>query len=206
MSRGAELTINADYAFLIQPFISKEEVRYYLNGFHVQPHPKSGALIIATDGRTLAIFHDEEGECSVPGTIRLNKTTIAACRPKGETPRKFVVTGDTATVYEGWDEKEKTGTAIAGQEAVVIDGDFPDWRKVVPPMPNASAPATFNFELVKKFEKIRAPGSKWTSIRVISRSESDPALVFVGRKDFLGVIMPMCDDTPTMPSWLPRAA
>lgn len=204
MTQGAEFTIKAQYAALIQAFISKEETRYYLNGFFVQKHPREGAFIVATDGRLLGVFHDETGECKVPGIVKLSKTTIAACDDDDGGKLTLALDGDTATVYDCRDPE--TRKVVAAQESVLIDGTFPDWRRVIPPMPNQFGPATFNFEFVKRFQKIRPSDSKSAHIRIVSRDAADPAIVFTGRRDFLGVIMPMRGDAEMFPSWLPPIA
>jgi len=59
----ARAVIKAEYARLIQPFISQEDFRYYLNGFAIEPHPNKGVVIVATDGHKLGAFHDESGAC-----------------------------------------------------------------------------------------------------------------------------------------------
>lgn len=204
MSKGAEFTIKAQYAALIQPFISKEETRYYLNGFFVQKHPREGVFFLAAGDHLLGVFHDETGECKVPGIVKLSKTTIAACEDDDEGKLTLALDGDTATVYDC--REPDTRKVVAAQESVVIDGTFPDWRRVIPLMPNQFGPATFNFEFVKRFQKIRPSHSKTAQIRVVSRDAADPAIVFTGRRDFLGVIMPMRGDAETFPSWLPPIA
>src|SRR5882724_168719 len=59
----ARAVIKAEYVRLIQPFISQEDFRYYLNGFAIEPHPNKGVVIVATDGHKLGAFHDESGAC-----------------------------------------------------------------------------------------------------------------------------------------------
>lgn len=198
--RGAALRIRAEYAKLVAPFVSNEETRFYLHGFYAQRHPSGGALIVATDGHSLGCFWDEFGEVTVPGIIALRKTTLAAC----EDERTLVVEGDRASVYEMWNDENKAGLLVAAQDGAVIDGQFPDWRAVIPNLPAEVEPATFAHRLMHKFKDIRRPGAKTAALRVYASSAKDAALVFTDRDDFIGVIMPIASQIGEhLPRWLP---
>lgn len=205
MSKGAEITIDAHYAMMVQPFISKEETRYYLNGFWVQPHRSGGAVIVATDGHTMAACYDRSGHVDVPGIIQLSKTTLAACRlGKNESRRVLRVEGDTVSVYRNWDEEQNKGVLVAAEEGVVIDGDFPDWRKVIPPLPTTFGTASLNASYMRRFEKLSLSG-KAAAVRAYVKSENDPVVVLTDRDDFIGVIMPMRTEHK-YPDWLATAS
>jgi hypothetical protein len=195
------LSIKADYAKLVWPFVSADKERFFLNGFYVQRHPLGGAVIVATDGRSLGAFWDQYGEVKVPAIIRLNKTTLAAC----DEDCTLVLTGDRAGVYQMWNKETGEGLLVAAQDAAVIEGDFPDWREIIPPFPRHPALASFAFPVLKKFEKVRRFGSKISVLRVFASSDSAPAIVLTERDDFLGIIMPysaVADNR--MPQWMPR--
>jgi hypothetical protein len=201
MPRGAEFSIKADYAKLVWPFVSADQGRLYLNGFHVQRHPSGGALIVATDGLSLGAFWDQSGEVKAPAIIRLNKTTLAAC----DEDCTLVLTGDRAGVYQMWNKETGEGLLVAAQDAAVIDGDFPDWRTIIPPFPSEPALASFTFQQLKKFEKVRRFGSKVSVLRVFASSDRAPAIVLTERDDFLGIIMPFrAVEANRMPQWMPR--
>jgi hypothetical protein len=201
MARGAELSIKADYAKLVWPFVSTEPEQFFINGFYVQRHPSGGALIVATDGRSLGAFWDQYGEVKVPAIIRLNKTTLAAC----DEDCTLVLTGDRAGVYQMWNKDTGEGLLVAAQDAAVIEGDFPDWRATIPPFPSEPAVASFTFPLLKKFDKVRRFGSKIAVLRVFATSDSAPAIVLTERDDFLGIIMPCrAVEDNRMPQWMPR--
>lgn len=202
MARGAEFSIKADYAKLVWPFVSNDESRWWLNGFYVERHPAGGALIVATDGKALGVFRDQFGEVHVPGIIRLNKTTLAAC----DEDCTLVLTGERAGVYQMWNKETGEGLLVAGQDAAVIDGEFPNWRQIIPPFPTEVAPATFTFNELKKFVKVRRSGSKIAALRVFAESDRAAAIVLTERYDFLGIIMPILAvaDDNRMPHWMPR--
>jgi hypothetical protein len=201
MLRGAEFSIKADYAQLVWPFVSDDETRWYLNGFYVQRHPSAGAVIVATDGRSLGVFHDQFGEVRVPAIVRLHKTTLAACAEDCT----LVLTGDRAGVYQMWNKDTGEGILVAGQDQAVIDGDFPDWRQLIPPLPAEIQPATFAFNELKKFDKIREFGSKIAALRIYATGPNKPAVVRTARDDFVGVIMSLSGmEENRMPQWVPR--
>ncbi len=201
MPRGAEFSIKAEYAALVWPFVSSDETRYYLNGFYVQRNPSGGALIIGTDGRSLGVFYDQLGEVKVPAIVRLHRTTLAACAEDCT----LVLTGDRAGVYQMWNRDTGEGILVAAQDQAVIDGDFPDWRLTIPPIPAETSLATFRFPELKKFEKVRGFGAKIAALRIFPTAPDGPAIVRTARDDFLGIIMPCADVKETsMPQWIAR--
>jgi hypothetical protein len=201
MPRGAEFSIKADYAQLVSPFASNDKTRWNLNGFYVQRHPSGGAVIVATDGRSMGVFHDQFGEVKAPAIARLHKTTLAACAEDCT----LVLTGDRAGVYQMWNKETGEGILVAGQDQAVIEGDFPDWRRIIPPIPNEIKPSTFAFTELKKFEKIRQFGSKIAALRIFATEPHGPAIVLTGRDDFLGLILPIDSvEENRMPQWMPR--
>ncbi len=201
MPRGAEFSIKADYAKLVWPFVSNDESRFYLNGFYVQRHPSRGALIVGMDGRSMGVFHDQDGEVKVPAIVRLNKTTLSACAEDCT----LVLTGDRASVYQMWNKETGEGILVASQDQAVVDGDFPDWRVAIPPIPVETTPATFAFPELKKFEKVRAFGSKIGVLRIFATAPNRAAIVLNARDDFIGVIMPFAGlEENRMPNWVPR--
>lgn len=202
MPRGAEFSIAANYAKMIWPFVSTDKTRYFLNGFRVERHPSGGALIVATDGRALAVFHDEFGEVKVPAIVQLHKSTLAAC----VADCTLVLSGDRAGVYQMWNKETGEGILVAGQDQAVIEGDFPNWRLTIPPVPEQTTPSTFSSVELKRFEKVRISGSKIAALRIFPGGGNNPALVLTARDDFLGVIMPLLHaaDENRMPQWMPR--
>jgi hypothetical protein len=86
----------------------------------------------------------------------------------------------------------------------VISDDFGDWRQAIPPFPAEVSLATFEFETLKKFSKIRKFGSKIAALRIFAGNPGS-ALVLTERDDFLGVIMPLLHSVEEnrMPRWMP---
>jgi hypothetical protein len=198
----ASFRIDAAYAVLVQPFQSRDPTRFYLEGFYVQPGTDGGATIVATDGHTMAIFKDKAGTVKVPGIIKLSKTTLAACKSyKTEIGRVLVVDGERASVYFNWNSEEDPGILVAAQDGAVIDGTFPDWRRVVPSLPVKFGPATVNGSYLKRFERMSNHG-KPTAVSVFADNQAGPVIVLTEREDFVGIVMPMRGGRDSLPAWL----
>lgn len=59
MTTPQRAILRAGKLVAIEPFQSSEETRYYLTGVHIGPHPE-GAILVATDGHTLAAMLDRD--------------------------------------------------------------------------------------------------------------------------------------------------
>lgn len=200
------IVINGKYARLIQPFVSKEPTRFYLNGFYVEPH-KEGALIVATDGHKMGIFHDKDAICDEPGIVKLSPFMLSALRERG----KGVVKGKRDLVVDGTvsnnlayvvlaDRERSVQHSVAAQGNVLIDGTFPDYRRVVPDPKGATCMPTFNPAHLSAFAFGHGRGEGGLTIK--SDGPAEPALVRHFRyPEFIGVLMPMRADELPSPEW-----
>lgn len=138
--------------------ISKEETRYYLNGVHISPAAEGGATIVATDGSILICMHDPDAYVQGEAIVKLDKLMVSALAASGylieqrllavrvmaghTKPRAFVVDQRrpaqddefksahlaARTVFDDPDRRVR-----AAQFApLTIDGNFPNWRGVLP--------------------------------------------------------------------------
>ncbi len=222
------LIIKAEYAHLIEPFVSTEQTRYYLNGFHVEHNVNGGVTIVATNGHIMGVFHDADGSLLGDSMIvKLDKATLKACKPvrKDVTTRWLIVPRDTAKAVEivqakCWDdarayahrktdEKVPAISEAMAPNTVQIDGAFPDWRRVIPYMPDYSEtpdetkpnahkmPYGYNAKYLGIF------GTVATMVRVLAKEPGDPGLVLTSRNDFVGVVMPVSGASiETMPAFM----
>ena len=205
-----QIRIRAEYAAMLVPFISREETRYYLNGIHVEPHHKKGVLLIACDGHRMSIIHDADGEtngnwiCPLPTLLR---QVLRGRKPKASDnfgQLHFIDDAAYLTNEEFTGKAEKVSAhhllAIA---APAIDGEFPDWRRVVPKtLPSGAAP-WFNSDYLADFETITKRRLVKT-ITIHAGDDSSPAVVLVAHfPEFIGVQMPIRGDAEKiMPTWL----
>lgn len=56
------MKIDGRYFTTAHRFISREETRFYIGAVQIEPHPDgNGAMVIATNGTAMAVFHDPDG-------------------------------------------------------------------------------------------------------------------------------------------------
>lgn len=119
-------------------FMAKRDIRYYICGIHVMPHPEQGVYIVGTDGHRLAIWHDQKGQCDKPRTLTITTGLIAAAKKR--TPRLFerrISYENGRLVLAEWGEAEDNTQHIVNELYVQagkadIDGTYPDIWRVIP--------------------------------------------------------------------------
>lgn len=209
--------ISAPYPVLIQPFVSREETRYYLNGFYVHPNGNNGLRVVATDGAKMGVFYDREGVWTGKRNegmiVQLPKQALAILRDakreedaghrRAGNPRHYVALGGSkhwliinGTVKSNEaeivrDNSDGYREVIGKFRNVLIDGTFPDYTRVVPLITKRQIVAqSFNPQYLQDFCKVLDKFDGGT-IRVVSMVKGGPALVLTSRDDFFGVLMPM---------------
>jgi DNA polymerase-3 subunit beta len=109
--------------------ISAEETRYYLNGMYLHTVMEDGSAklrAVATDGSRLALadMPAPEGAAGLPGIIVPRKTV-------GEVRRLLEDAGENVELQIS-PQKVKFGFTGASLTSKVIDGNFPDYGRVIP--------------------------------------------------------------------------
>ena len=141
--------VNPRYFAAITLFMAKQDVRYYLNGISIEPHPDGGALLVATDGHRMAVLHDPDGWCASQFIVGdISRALLLACKAKArkanpnDLPAALWIaeTGSMVACLpaapKGETAKHEAPTDAFGPlvrfmcKTSVIDGRFPDWRKV----------------------------------------------------------------------------
>lgn len=186
--------------------------RYGINCIRVEPHPVKGALVIATEGHVLGIWHDEYGECSSPVCIRYEPEASAACGVvdnEWEQPQSRIMRvndDDSITVLNsvGKDIRDQVATFYG----LVFPADFPDWRSILPT--EETPRMDINPGYVELFGKLNqekhhiARLALWISPfnGVVSHgTPTPPAVIKVdGREDFTGVVMGQVPQSVDYPS------
>lgn len=156
---------------------STEETRYYLKGVHLA----TTGHMVTTDGHRLFCAKLAE---AVPADVIIPLDTIKAALKLA--PRK------AETI-------ELNGNTFGGVVFQPVDGTFPNWKAVIPPMDgfkpgDDTAPAHFNPDYIYDLGQMsRALGSKTgTAFEIHAwNPESPHGVTFAGREDCFAVIMPM---------------
>jgi hypothetical protein len=80
IAANAPLRFSARLFAAVAHFQAVKDIRYYLCGVRWEPHPKGGALLMATDGHRLAIAFDVEGRVDRPQTTVTSPGLCVAAR------------------------------------------------------------------------------------------------------------------------------
>lgn len=109
--------------------ISAEETRYYLNGLYLHTMSEDGAVklrAVATDGSRLALAEmpAPEGAAGAPGVIVPRKTIAEA--------RRLLEDAGESVEMQVSPQKVRLDFAGAALTSKVIDGNFPDYGRVIP--------------------------------------------------------------------------
>jgi DNA polymerase-3 subunit beta len=156
-----KVRFNAKYVAVLAEFMAKKDVRYYLNGMFVTPHPDGGVILTATDGHTAVLIHDAEGETNGDYIFAPSKALIAASKKRvgmvGR-PEAVELIGESAYVRLFKNDLAYDPT-ISAQDAHVehcptIDGKFPDMRRVIPTGTPEPSLITLNPEYMARIAKV----------------------------------------------------
>lgn len=211
-----QINVRADLFRIAYHAVSTEETRYYLNGVFVEPHVDGGVVMTSTDGHRLISVYDRAGEASASAIVKLPADAIKACKPgKGDVGRFLKIKGNEARIVTIDSSGAEKPVSIASD--FVIDGTFPDWRRVLPRGPFTTlGVAAFNaayFQGLSGLAKDIAPAFDRQSVcmKSMTISASDPALVlFPGAPDVFAVLMPVKEMTdnalPAFTGVAPEAA
>lgn len=75
------VTFERQYMPILGEFMAKDDARYYLNGFHVKPHPEGeGVILSATDGHRAVVIHDKEGHSDGEYILPISKALLSAAK------------------------------------------------------------------------------------------------------------------------------
>jgi DNA polymerase-3 subunit beta len=99
-------------------FAGKSDIRFYLNGLHIE-QSATGTLAVATNGHAIAIARIDS-DAYAPASCTIHRQYIDAIKTKYAV---MFTQNDNATV--------SIQTADSTIAVPLIDGIFPDWRRVV---------------------------------------------------------------------------
>lgn len=158
---------------------SSEETRYYLRGVHLS----TSGHMVTTDGHRL--FCAKLAEAPAADVIIPLDCVKAALKLA---PKKAAAI-------------ELNGNTLGGVVFTPVDGTFPNWKAVIPPMdgyppgkPEHMTPAHFNPDYIYDLGQMsRALGSKTgTAFEIHAWHNENPhGVTFAGREDCFAVITPM---------------
>jgi len=187
-------SIRSDYYRACAIFASTEEVRYYLKGVHIEPHPVEGVVLVATDGHRMLVAHDPDGYCDGHILVSISGEALKAGKGKksdGPYGRRFeAVSEDQVNVVSLTDGTRECECAWR------VDGTFPDWRRVVPSnKKKMSGLPCFNPHYLADFAKVATELLIEKPVLLIQPSgPKDAALVTLTNAFVFGLLMPVAAD------------
>ncbi|WP_119309670.1 hypothetical protein [Cohaesibacter haloalkalitolerans] len=176
-------------------FVSKDGLRYYLNGVLIEPDPRGGIFLVATDGHRLVVFRDPDGMTDKPHILPVPKHLFDACKYSAKAgKRELMADGDLIHLYENIVEEEpsvRVHVSIFSE----IDGTYPDWKAIIPGSTIEQQQSdSFSCPYLSSFGQliIAAYGNsqEHKAIRLLQNGQGG-ALVLHNTIDWFGMLMPM---------------
>jgi hypothetical protein len=228
--------VNADLFRRVAIAISTDETLYYLNGVHVEAHPNGGVQMVATDGHMLINMRDPNGFVEGSAIVQLYPAMLKSCGKAvwmmtggGRGYPLLTVAGKRAgllhmpassleekretEIAERFDQLNSLGIALGQLQwrEVLIDGTFPDWRRLIAPVYPISH-TEFNPKMLAKIGKAFAVESANTALSLrrtgSGKTNMDrPLLIQSSNKaiDGFALLMEMTPES-TVPAWWPGSS
>jgi DNA polymerase-3 subunit beta len=187
-----QITIKTNELKALLICAGKKDVRYYLNGVHFES-TSNGIIAASTDGhRLLCINLPAENAPGIKNIIP--RALIEAAVKTKSVYIEITIEGHQVTL-------SSAGQSISGS---ILEGVFPDFRRVIPNSVSGIQGNEFNNEYLVDFDKIGKllNGGKAS---VLQNGTGMSALVKFTDENVIGVIMPFKHDLPaslTRPAWV----
>lgn len=123
-------TVNAKALAAATLFQARLDVRYYLNGVLITPHPECGVNIVATDGHRMVVVTDSTGTCQQDMILKVEPASVS--KMKQAAMKEVEVLKENNEVFCKVTGQTKGGVLTKHiSYAEIIDGRFPDWKAVI---------------------------------------------------------------------------
>lgn len=193
-----KLAIPVDTLKALMLFTAKDDIRFYLNGIHIETGPNR-TLAVATNGHVMALANlDMVG--SKPATILVPRDGLERALK--------AVTKTTVCLDIEFDPGDDPGRTISIEvndtviRCVSIDDRYPDFRRVFPHKVSGES-AQYNpdyLALLTKANKLL--GHKDASYPGIAMNGNSCGLSVI-REDFVAVVMPLrVEPAVETPAWV----
>jgi DNA polymerase III sliding clamp (beta) subunit (PCNA family) len=193
------IQVNANLFARVAVAQSTDAARYYLQGVCIQPHPRGeGVTMVATDGNILIAAHDPCGVPPVPAAgiiVSLGKDGLKAAR-KG---KLLMIDPDTGEAIVG-------GGLWRSPSTTIVDGSFPDWRRVLPSGDLTATGAAFDVKLLSRLGDALTNWRKSShGLTMRGADDCSPHIIACDTPDaaIFAVCMPIrVTPTTVTPAWL----
>ena len=185
------ITVDANTLAAVAIAQSNEKTRYYLNGVCFEP-----GVMVATDGNMLTA-----AQCDYDNPARI----ILPISKKAQTAAK-----KRSARAVTWDGEERDGTLqVIGENGEIlhvepvrtIDGEFPDWRRVLPSDYDSETPNISETIMRKLTDTCKVLDAR--CLRHTNNSRSPCVVRYGSDNTIFTVVMPMRGDVDTsIPAWV----
>ncbi|MFT6920033.1 MAG: hypothetical protein ACJA2G_002681 [Cognaticolwellia sp.] len=214
------ISFNNIYLEMLYEFMTKNDVRYYLNGFHVKPHSETGIILTATDGHRLVTIYDKDGFSDGEYIFPITKSLLSAAKKKLLSKglplnNVTIINGKalvTAICHDSFPVNENildSGNGVTYIEFISqIDGKFPDIGNLFSRMgePKPVSNIALNTRYLSALNKI--VDSRFTLASLHLYGPNDSVVAVAGMdKNIVAVIMPgrIGDEFVPVPSFVLQA-
>lgn len=200
-------------------FAAKKDIRHYLQGYLVEPHPSKGVLLKATNGHIAVIIHDEDGVCEGRHIIRANADMVRNSRRVANDIGDRWAThngedGGRIIIYDALNGEKLNPRDFKGverwastNEPLIHGVNYPELNRVIPKTDDLElgSTATINSIYLETLRKaMTALGGRGCDRSLTAwsqRDTKDGAVIFqLGRHDeVVAIVMPIFQDNPTAP-------
>ena len=179
---------------------AKHDVRYYLNGVCVDARANGDVVLVTTDGHRMLAYPvaTDAIEALAPGQYIIPREALEAVKPCKAGRHVLPITIEIDVAHG----RENKITGATSAVTPLIDGKFPDWRRVLPKTVS-NEPAQYQAEYLGDFGRIaELLGTKHPHVH-----HNGSSTAIVGNLGAaLGVLMPMRldgDDAKfsALPAW-----
>lgn len=207
----SKMRLTAKLIPIIAPFLAVDDIRYYLAGVNVRPHPSGGAVICATNGHVLAMMYDRDAICEQEVIIHVDKRAVKACAKMTRDARQLVMLDGRVAIVEGHGEE----VYIQPGKPVIAGAQFPRYEAVIKSGEGYTTGlhGHFNAHYVAMVQgvansMVRANiGDSSRSVTFFTHDKVENAIARVGGAgDFLAILMPMQAKKidVAIEAWVPR--
>lgn len=209
-----KITIDHSIIKALLVFAAKNDLRYYLNSIAIDA-TRDRVALVATDGHMLMSIAVPASDVDnkLTGEYIISRADLEAVKPmkagKHALPITIEITEPAPTPdpdRAGVMIKHNTTYKITGLTSVtntLVDGKFPDWRRVIPPTLSGEV-AHFNLELITRLNDARkALSVDWHNVVIHHNGRSAAQVTGLGNESIV-IVMPMrvdSDDKPMIPAW-----
>jgi len=148
-------------------FSARQDVRYYLNGVHLLADG-ANMLAVATDGHRL-ICVTARDLIDLDGVLANTNLIV----PASAFAQIGKLTGTEAVLAAGPNAISLTDEAGTALVVKLVDGEYPQWRKVVPSVKDLRATMTVDRdELVEAMHRLKVGAGQIPGVEVLTREAS----------------------------------